>query len=179
MKIFLFKKPFPNDVKNHFPLRKESDMRKIFSIRLIICIVALAMALGVGIFFTYTLVLRTEYKNAALEMNEPFKQYSSVTLRKGDETFSVPTDQVEYYNMFLLDRNTAVFSKKRVPETKETITLDFGREQLSFTGLEDGSAIAITWKTPSDEKHYIVRSSTTFMQLNAYYTNCRRKYKKE
>lgn len=154
-------------------------MRKILSIRLLICAAALAMALGVGIFFIYTLILRTEYKNAALEMNEPFKQYSSLTLRKGDEAFSVPTDQVEYYNMFLLDRNTVVFSKKQVPETEETITLDFGTQQLSFTGLEDGSAIAITWKTPSDEKHYIVRSTTTFMQLNAYYTNCRRKFKDE
>ena len=154
-------------------------MRKHISIRLLICAAALAMALGVGIFFISTLILRTEYKNAALEMNEPFKQYSSLTLRRGDEAFSVPTDQVEYYNMFLLDRNTVVFSKKQVPETAETITLDFGTQQLSFTGLEDGSAIAITWKTPSGEKHYIVRSNTTFMQLNAYYTNCRRKYNNE
>ena len=152
-------------------------MSKIFSIRLIICAAALAMALGVVIFFIYTIVLRTEYKNAALDMNEPFRQSASVTLLRGDESFSVPTDQVEYYNTFLLDQNTTVFSKKQVPETEETITLDFGTQQLSFTGLEDGSAIAVSWKYPSGEKHYIVRSATMFMQLSAYYTNCRRKYK--
>ncbi|MBO7711448.1 MAG: hypothetical protein J6S83_13345, partial [Lachnospiraceae bacterium] len=73
--------------------------------------------------------------------------------------------------------NTAVFSKKQVPETEETIMLDFGTQQLCFTGLDDGSAIAVSWKDPSGERHYIVRSSTTFMQLSAYYTNCRRKYK--
>ena len=133
-------------------------MRKIFSIRLIICAAALAMALGVGIFFIYTLVLRTEYKNAALDMNEPFRQSASVTLLRGDESFSVPTDQVEYYNTFLLDQNTTVFSKKQVPETEGTITLE------PSEGTQTGNlSILISNPKANDEKekNLLVKNSQT------------------
>ena len=150
-------------------------MKKHFSIPFILCAAALIMAMSVGIFFVYTLVLRTIYKNTALEINESFRKEDSVTMIRGDESLRLPSSDVEYYDMFLLDRNTIVYSRKPVPADEETITLDFGKEQLSFTGADDGSAIAISWKTASAEKHFIVRSSTTFMQLSAYYKNCRRK----
>ena len=59
--------------------------------------------------------------------------------------------------------------------TEESIILDFGETKLTYTGMEDGSAISIGWETPSHEKHYIVRSSTSFMQLSSYFANCCRK----
>ena len=152
-------------------------MKKHLLISLIF--IAIAMTLGVVGFFVYTLVLRTDYKETALVINESFRTKSTVTVRKGNESFSLPESYVEYYNMFLLDGNTVVFSRKAVPATEKTIILDFGKEQLSFTGLEDGTAIAVSWVTPTDEKHYIVRSKTTFMQLSAYYKNCQRKAENE
>lgn len=154
-------------------------MKKHFSISYVLCALALIMVLSVGSFFVYTLILRTYYKNTALEINESFRREGNVTMRRGNESFFVPVSYAEYYDIFLLDRNTVVYSRKPVPADEETITLDFGKEQLSFTGLDDGSAIAVSWKTISDEKHFIVRSSASFMQLSAFYRNCRRKAEEE
>ena len=154
-------------------------MKKHLSISYILCAAVLIMVLSLGSFFVYTLILRTIYKNTALEINESFRKEGSVTMIRGNESFSIPVSYAEYYDIFLLDRNTVVYSRKPVPAEEETIVLDFGKEQLSFTGLEDGSAIAVCWKTASAEKHFIVRSGTSFMQLNAYYRNCRRKAEEE
>ena len=150
-------------------------MKKHLSIQLILCVIAFIMAVSVGVFFVYTLMLKTGYKDTALEINESFRTDSIVTIARGDESLSLPVSYAEYYDVFLLDGSTVVFSRKPVLPTEETIRLDFGEEQLSFTGVDDGSAVAICWETPSDEKHYIVRSSTTFMQLSSYYKNLRRK----
>ena len=144
-------------------------------IPLILGITAFALALGTGGFLVYTLMLKTEYKNTAFEINESFRTEDTVTMRKGDDSVSLPVSDAAYYNTFLLNQNTVVFSRKPAETTVETIFLDFGKEVLSFTGLDDGSAIAICWKTPANEKHYIVRSNYSFMQLSAYFTNCRRK----
>ena len=133
------------------------------------------IALSMIVFFTYILLLRTNYKNTALEINDAILTNRNVTISCGDDTCPASHEVVEYYNKFLLFRNTVVFSKKTVPVTSESIVLGIGDNELSFTGLEDGSAIAIKWKTAEDDKNYIVRSQMTFMQLKAYYNNYKRK----
>ena len=150
-------------------------MKRKKAIFYLMCVIALAAAAAVIGFLVYTLKLRTDFRADAMEINNMFLKKGIVNVSCGEESFQFPAEDLEYYDKFLLDRNTVVFSRKRVPENENTIVLAFGNEALSFTGLEDGSAIALCWKTPDHEKHYIVRSSLSFMQLSAYYTNCRRK----
>ena len=138
-------------------------------------VVAFAVTASVIIFFIYILVLRTGYRSAALEINDAVLSESSATISRGDETFPASPGVVDYYNRFLLDKYTIVFSRKAAALTDDSIILDIGKNELSYTGLEDGTAIAVKWKTPEKEKNFVVRSQITFMQLSAYYENYRRK----
>lgn len=52
-------------------------------------------------------------------------------------------------------------------------------EIFVVTGLEDGSAVGIKWKTPEKETFYTVRSEMTFQQLNAYFLNFKKKSQSE
>lgn len=142
---------------------------------MLICITAAASGIAVGVFFIYTLILRSNYKKDALAINDAFRFHTTATLSRGDLSFPVQSADIEYYDMFLLNQDTVVFSRKAATETDATIRIDFGTERLSFTGIDDGSAIALCWKTPENEKHYIVRSQMTFSQLNAFFINCSRK----
>ena len=150
-------------------------MKKRFPWFLLPCIAAFAAVIAVSVFLIYTLVLRTGYKEDALEINEAFHTHSEAVLSRGDLSFKVQTTDIEYYDQFLLAKGTAVFSRKPVSETNDTIQISFGSEKLSFTGIEDGSAIALCWKTSEKEKHYIVRSQITIYQLNSYFENLHRK----
>ena len=150
-------------------------MRSRFSIGMLICITAAASGIAVGVFFIYTLILRSNYKKDALAINDAFRFHTTATLSRGDLSFPVQSADIEYYDMFLLNQDTVVFSRKAATETDATIRIDFGTERLSFTGIDDGSAIALCWKTPENEKHYMVRSQMTFSQLNAFFINCSRK----
>ena len=136
---------------------------------------ALAMTLAVGGFFVYTLALRTSYRAMALEINDAFLAGTSVTVARGEDSFPVTPESVEYYNKFLLDRNTAVFGRKRAEPGDTGITLVLDGGQLTFTGADDGTAIAVRWSSPEKDKSYIVRSQYTFNQLTAYYLNLKRK----
>ena len=137
---------------------------------------ALLITLGVIIFFAYTLILRNDYRAAALNINEAVLAGGDrITVSRGDTT--LPADQriVDYYNRFLLDGNTAVYSRIGAPLTDQSIRLSFpDGSALTFTGLEDGSAIALCWATSQGQKQYRVRSSTTFMQLHAFFSNYQR-----
>ena len=135
---------------------------------------ALAMTLGVGGFFVYTLALRTRYRAMALEFNDAFLKSTSVTLSSGEDSFSVTPDSAEYYNEFLLDSNTAVFSRKNVEPSDTSISLILDSGQLTFTRAEDGTAIAVRWSSGEEEQNYIVRSLYTFPQLTAYFSNMKR-----
>lgn len=150
-------------------------MRKRLLLHLLMGVIAVGSALAVAAFLIYTLILRTSFKADALEMNEAFRTHDTVAVSCGGLSYQAPPGENEYYNMFLLNRNTAVFSRKAVPETDDTILIDFGPEKLSYTGMEDGTAIALCWKTAEKEKHYIVRSQMTFAQMNAYFMNSYRK----
>ena len=147
-------------------------MKKKFPVSILLGAIAIAAAVSVGAFIIYTLMLRSSFKADALRINEAFRTHPVVTMSKEDVSFQHQTSDIEYYNMFLLDGSTTVFSRKPIPETDDTILLDFGQEKLSFTGVGDGSAIAVCWTAPGEEKHYIVRSQITFSQLNSFFTNC-------
>ena len=150
-------------------------MRKRFPVFLLVCVAAFAAVIAVSVFLIYTLMLRSSYKADALEINEAFCTHTAAVLSRGDLSFQVKPTDIEYYDKFLLDRNTAVFSRKAVPETDDTIRIDFGSEKLSLTGIDDGSAIALCWNSRGKEKHYIVRSQITIFQLNSAFENYHRK----
>ena len=132
--------------------------------------IVLGITLSVLIFFTYTLVLRTDYKSTALEINDAILSGCNMTISRGEDTFPATQETADYYNRFVL-LQTDAFSRRSVPVTDKSIILRIGDNELSFTGLEDNSAIAVKWKTAADDKNYIVRSQITFLQLNAYFSN--------
>ena len=132
--------------------------------------IVLGITLSVLIFFTYTLVLRTDYKSTALEINDAILSGCNMTISRGEDTFPATQETADYYNRFLL-LQTDAFSRRSVPVTDKSIILRIGDNELSFTGLEDNSAIAVKWKTAADDKNYIVRSQITFLQLSAYFSN--------
>ena len=132
--------------------------------------IVLGITLSVLIFFTYTLVLRTYYKSTALEINDAILSGCNMTISRGEDTFPATQETADYYNRFLL-LQTDAFSRRSVPVTDKSIILRIGDNELSFTGLEDNSAIAVKWKTAADDKNYIVRSQITFLQLSAYFSN--------
>ena len=82
---------------------------------------------------------------------------------------------MDYYNKFLLDGNTLVYSRKDAPKTEKTIILELGSDKLSFTGLENGTAIVVHWDSGTEHKVFRVRSQITFSHLEAYFENCKRK----
>ena len=132
--------------------------------------IVLGITLSVLIFFTYTVVLRTDYKSTALEINDAILSGCNMTISRGEDTFPATQETADYYNRFLL-LQTDAFSRRSVPVTDKSIILRIGDNELSFTGLEDNSAIAVKWKTAADDKNYIVRSQITFLQLSAYFSN--------
>ena len=146
-------------------MRKRSRAALILTYTIVI-----GITLSVLIFFTYTLVLRTDYKSTALEINDAILSGCSMTISRGEDTFPATQETADYYNRFLL-LQTDAFSRRSVPVTDKSIILRIGDNELSFTGLEDNSAIAVKWKTAADDKNYIVRSQITFLQLSAYFSN--------
>lgn len=138
---------------------------------------AIGITIGVLIFFFYALTLRNSYRASAMEINAAvLAGGDEITISQGD--VALPADQrtLDYYDRFLLDGNTAVYSRIGAAETEKSIRLSFpDGSALSFTGLEDGSAIALSWNTPKGHKQYRVRSAITFMQLQAFFTNYQRR----
>ena len=137
------------------------------------CAAAVLMAAGLIWVFTHTLVLRTHYKAMALAVNDVIlaSPAESVFISCGEDKLPANEDVVDYYNKFLLDRNTVVFNGRKAEETDKTITLTFPDASLSFTGLEDGSAINVHFVHGEEDLSYTVRSMMTFTHLTAYWTN--------
>ena len=136
----------------------------------------IAAAAGAVIFLVYTLQLRTDYRETALQVNDAaLAGLDNAKISRGDISFEVSREAVDYYNKFLLDAHTLVYSRKGTQENEKTIILKLGEAELSFTGLEDGSAIAVHWDSGAEQKVFRVRSQITFSHLEAYFENCRRK----
>ena len=144
------------------------------------CIAAFVMAAAVIAFVVYVLVLRTNYKKTALEINEAFRTTApeSVLVAQGDTQLPADRQVTEYYNKFLLYEKTVVFNRKKTEKTEKTISIIIKDCEFDLTGVEDGSAVAIRWKTPEKEEFYTVRTEVTFIQLDAYFQNYKRKVKK-
>ena len=140
---------------------------------------AVLAAAGVLVFFVYTMVLRTEYKETAIEINESILKAASPLISCEGKTYPADKGILDYYDRFLLDRNSVVFGKGGPDPSESSIVLTLGEESLSFTGLEDGSAISVCWKTREGTKRYLVRSQTTFMQLSACWKNYARRQEKD
>lgn len=138
-----------------------------------IAAVALISAVGASAFLIYTLALRTDYKETALQINDAILESRDRTvLRIGEMEAPAGIEVVDYYDQFLLDPYTAVYSRKKAVPTDETgIVLEFDRCTLSFEKLEDGSAVLLTWITPEKQKQFCVRSMYSFMSMKAYGEN--------
>jgi hypothetical protein len=130
-------------------------------------------AIGVTAFFIYTLTLRTDYKETARQINDVIlANRGQAVFRIGETEVPAGTDLTDYYNMFLQDPFTIVYSRKKaLPSDDTVIVLEFGQYSLSFEKLEDGSATLITWITPEKQKQFCVRSQISFMMLRSYGEN--------
>ena len=139
----------------------------------IIAAAALIAAVGVSAFLIYTLALRTDYKETALQINEMMlENQSRALLRVGEKEAAADFRVMDYYSQFLQSTYTTVYSRKKgEPSDDEVIELVLGQYYLSFSKLEDGSASLIIWKTPEKEKTFCVRSQISFMGLKAYADN--------
>ena len=60
--------------------------------------IVLGITLSVLIFFTYTLVLRTDYKSTALEINDAILSGCNMTISRGEDTFPATQETADYYN---------------------------------------------------------------------------------
>ena len=89
-------------------------MKKRLLLHLLLGAIAIVSALAVAAFLIYTLVLRSSFKADALEINEAFRTHNSVTVSRGALSFQASPEENESYNMFLMNRNTAVFSRKAI-----------------------------------------------------------------
>ena len=152
------------------------------------CLLYLAGGLAIGIcvaliiFFVYTLQLRTEYRQTALEINEyvlAYQEKGSTVTWKG-KTYPLSEACLDYYNRFLLDAKTVVAGRRSMEPTERSIILSFGGGKLTFTQAhEDGYSTNIRWETPDGVKNYEVASQTTFMQMAAYISNYTRRLEQE
>ena len=136
--------------------------------------IAAGVCIALIAFFVYTLSLRTEYRKVCLEINDHIltSPASSNFVLKGGMTYPLSDQILEYYNMALLGDNTVVFNRKECEPTAKSIVLVISECTLTFTGLEDGSAVNVRWDTPEDSRSYTLRSSSvSFMQMSAYMNN--------
>ena len=139
---------------------------------------AVLAAVGFLIFFVFMMVLRTEYKEIAFQINESILKASQPLISCEGKTYPADKSALDFYDRFLLDRNTVVFGRSGPDPSESSIVLTLGKESLSFTGLEDGT-ISVCWRSGQGTKHYLVRSQTTFMQLSAYWKNYTRRQEKD
>lgn len=141
-----------------------------------VAVIAIVSAVAVIIFFAWTLNLRTDYKETCQEINDVLRVHQEDSyIGQGDTKVLADSAVVNWYDIFLLDANTSVYSRKEAETDEKTIYLQSGECTLSFTGYEDGSSIQVLWITPEERKAFRVRSLTTFYQLEAYYKNYLRK----
>ena len=137
------------------------------------------ISLSVIGYFVYTLSLRTNYKETALEINDAILNAKEITIESDGKVLPADSDITDYYNMFLLDRNTLVYKRKeykKAPDVPEnSIKLNIGDKSLVYSDLDNEYAILVTWNTPDRNVCFSVRSLTTFRQMKAYLKNYNRR----
>ena len=141
---------------------------------------AIGICLALIIFFIWIMALRTEYKKTCLEINDRILSASegmSFVMRNG-EKYPLSSEAMNYFDQVLLDKKTGVYNRKPYEITDKSIVMEFSDCTLSFSGLEDGTAISIRWETPEKTRNYTIRSvNYTFINLNSYLTSYIRRIK--
>ncbi len=139
---------------------------------------AVGICAALIVFIVWILVLRTEYKKTCLEINDCILSSTEDQrfILKDGEKYPMSFEVLDYYNRYLLDKKSMVFSRKAVEPTDKSIVLKFSDNTLTFLGIDDETAVLLTWETPSEIKHYKVRNENyTFRSLNSYMKNYLRK----
>ncbi len=139
---------------------------------------ALGLCAALIVFVAYTLALRTEYRETCFAINDAVlaARGMEMTVERGGEQWPLDERTLDYYNQNLLQQNTVVFNRRRIPLNEKSILLHLGENRLCFTGLEDGSAINVLWETPDRSRSFTVRSAITFNQYSAYLSNYIRRH---
>ena len=136
--------------------------------------VAIGVCLILIIFFIYTLVLHTHYRAMCLEFNDAVLAADSrdCTVERDGQSWPLSAEALDFYNQKLLEENVVVYSRRFAPADEQSIRLRLGHSALTFTGLEDGTAIQITWESQGRQDSYRVRSTSyTYQQFSAYLSN--------
>ncbi|MBQ6551518.1 MAG: hypothetical protein IJL78_08940 [Lachnospiraceae bacterium] len=132
---------------------------------------AIAVCLALIGFIAYILVLRTDYKETCLEINDMIVASPSdrnFVVRDG-ETYPLSEEALNWYDQIFLDRKAVVMNRKEAEPDKNSIVLLISDCTLTLTGQDDGTAFAMCWETPDGVKHYQVRSTNyTFTSMNSY-----------
>lgn len=139
---------------------------------------AIGICVALIVFIIWVMVLRTEYKQTCLKINDCILASTEDQrfILKDGERYPLSFEVLEYYNQYLLDKKSIVFSRKAVEPTDKSIVLRFSDNTLTFAEIEDGTAVHLIWETPSETKHYKVRNENyTFRSLNSYMKNYLRK----
>ncbi len=135
---------------------------------------AIGICLALIVFFIYILVLRTEYRATCLEVNDVIlhSDLRQGTVERNGKEWPLSREVLEYYNMRLMGENVTVYSRRDANPNEKSIWIRLGDYTLCFTGLEDGHAIHVSWKTPRERKSYMLRSeSVSFVQDSAFLSN--------
>ena len=135
---------------------------------------AVGICLALIVYFIFILNLRTEYREFCLTVNDAILASAEEErfIQRGEKIVPLTSKAADYYDAFLLDRDTVVINRRKRSATDRSIQLHFSADTLSLTGYGDGSEIHIRWDTPEETKNYTVRnSSLTFLQLDAYMEN--------
>ena len=139
---------------------------------------AIGICIALIVFIVWVLTLRTEYKQTCLEINNKILASTEDQrfILKDGEKYPMSFEVLDYYNQYLLDKKSMVFSRKADELADKSIVLKFSDNTLTFAGIEDETAVLLTWETPSETKHYKVRNENyTFRSLNSYIKNYLRK----
>ena len=139
---------------------------------------AIGVCIALIIFIVWVLMLRTEYKQTCLEINDDILASTEDQrfILKDGEKYPLSFEVLDYYNQYLLDKKSMVYSRKTADPADSSIVLKIADKTLTITGIEDGSAVHLTWETPSETKHYKVRNENyTFRSLDSYMKNYLRK----
>ena len=141
--------------------------------------IAIGVCIWLIVWFVSILRLRTEYREFCLGVNDTILATPAKDrfIQQGDKRYPLSMNDLDYYNMLLLDNNVVVISREDAEPTDSSIRIILGDKSLIFTNVEkDGSLIALRWETPEGSQSYFVRSGqVSFMTMSAYFKNIARR----
>lgn len=137
--------------------------------------IAILACVALIVFFVHILVLRTEYREACLEMNDRIlaaQKGDPGSIRLGERSCPLNEAALNYYDIFLLDEKTVVYNRKSFEEDDSCLILSFSDCRLVLKDLDAGVRIGLRWETPEGVRCYSVACGNySFMQLGSYFSN--------